>query len=200
MLALTALLALTCLLAFGCRDGDVRDAGPLEVQEIIPRQVGNNRETLLLVVGSGFREGATVTLGTTPLPQATFVNDALVTAVVPEGLAPGGYPVTVSLPDGGSARGSTPLTVINARTPEPTPAPPPPPPPPAPTATPRTPTPQPTPAPTPALTPAPTAAPTRTAPPTPTPVVTPTTAATPAPTPGPTRAPATPTATPTATP
>ena len=126
-----ALVILVPALFAACNDGGDGRQEPPAVTQVLPGQVRNDRETLLMVVGQGFREGASVTLGTTQLPQSTFVNEAMVTAVVPRGLAAGGYPITVSVPGGGDARGPVPITVLSATAP-PAPPPPPPPPPPAP--------------------------------------------------------------------
>lgn len=182
-----AILALLVAGSFLVACGD-DTSDPLEVKGVEPRQVRSGSESFVMIIGSGFEDGASVQLGGRPLAQVTFVSSALLTAVVPAGLESGGYPVSVTLPDGASARGDAPITVINAR-PEPTP------------------TPRPTPAPTPTPTPEPTRAPTRTPAPTATPTPEPTReptvrpTATPAPTQErtPTRT-ATPTRTPTRAP
>jgi outer membrane biosynthesis protein TonB len=170
------LVAISALLVAACQNGG-DDAGPLDISQVVPTEVRTGNESFLMVIGSGFRDGASVTLGGRTLAQVTFVNNALLTAVVPAGVEAGGHPVSVALPNGDTVRGDQPVTVIAAR-PEPTPTPrPSPAPSPTPTPT-RTATPTPTPAPTPEPTPRPTATPT------------PTPAPTAAPTPAPTRTPA----------
>jgi hypothetical protein len=167
-----------------CRNGSEFGNTRLAVDQIVPSQIGNSREAFLLIVGSGFRDGATVVMGGNPLAQVTYVNEALLTAVVSPGLAGGGYPVSVTLPDGRTVRSGEPVTVVSdaptpstpAATPTPRPSPtatpaPAPTPTRTPTPPPPEPTPQPTPAPTrpPAATPRPSPAPTATARPSPTP-------------------------------
>jgi outer membrane biosynthesis protein TonB len=193
-------LILTCLLLFvtGCRgdSGGPPDA-PLGVERVYPPRALNDRETLLLIQGSGFREGMTAALGSTALQQTSFINEVLLSAVVPRGVAAGAYPVAVRVPGGSTAASREMVTVVDARstpTPAPTavptalpPSPTPPPPTPTrtpePTPTPPPPTPTPTPQPTPTP-PPPTATP---RPPTPAPTQPP--MPTPQPTPPPTQIP-----------
>jgi len=178
---LAVLLLLLCLPLAGCGN----DETPPAIENVFPEQVRSDRDSLLLVVGNGFEQGATVSLGSTPLSQVTYVNNALMTAVVPTGVMSGGYAVSVSLPNGRSVESPGRLTVVATATPEPTP-----------TATPtRTPTATPT--------QTPTATPTRTPTATPTQEATPTPSPTPEPTPPPTQTPTQtprPTAQPTRTP
>ena len=181
------MLALLALAVAGCRsNGPTRVAatGPVALDLIEPNRFVNDREQLVLIKGSGFREGVTVRLGSTALRDVTVVNQALVTAVVPRGVAVGAQPLSVSAPGAGTVQ-SAPLMVTGpapAQTPAPT----------------RTATPTPTPTATATPTPSPTPPPTPTAPPrTPEPTVPPT----PEPTPPPaTATPRPPTATRTATP
>jgi hypothetical protein len=95
----------TLALAFvACRDDTPPPSEPLAVREVLPAQLRNGSEALVMVVGSGFRDGASVSLSGRRLEQTTFVNQALLATVVPAGTAIGAYPVTVTLPDGSSAR------------------------------------------------------------------------------------------------
>ena len=166
-------LTLACLLVLvtGCRadTGGSADV-PLGLERVYPPRVQNDRETLLLIQGSGFREGMTATLGPAALQQTSFINEVLLSTVVPRGVAAGAYPVAVRAPGGRTVASPEMVTVVDARsTPTPTP-----------TALPPTPTPPP-----------PTQSPTRTPEPTPPPPP-----PTPIPTPQPTPTPAPPTATP----
>lgn len=194
---LSATLALLLLIGCGGDTGD-RPAGALAVERIEPKQVGNDRDSFLIVVGNGFHEGMTATIGTTALQQVTYVNELLLTAVVPRGVAPGSYPISVRALDGNTAASTEMVTVVDSRrtptpaatpmrtaTPAPTATPTPTPTPPPPTPTP-TPTPPPTPAPTATTTPTPPLQPTATTTPTQmpaTPLRQPTATATPPPQP-----------------
>ncbi len=158
------------LLMTGCRGGagDPPKA-PLGVERVYPTRLPNDRETLLLIVGSGFREGMTATLGARTLQQTSFINEVLLSAVVPRGVAAGAYPLAVRAPGGSIVTSGEMVTVVDGRaTATPTPTVVPAAPPPTPTSPPptRTPTRAPEPTQTPAPQPTPTATP---RPPTPAP-------------------------------
>ena len=179
---LTALLT-AWLLVIGC-GGQQPPAQPPAIREVYPTRISNERDSLLLIPGQGFREGVAVRLGSIALERPTFINEALVTAVVPRGVAAGSYPVVVTVPGAGSATSREPLTVLGGRAPTPPARPQPtatPTPAPTPTPSPTRPPATPTPAPTPVRTPEPTAAPQQPTPPPATPLRTPTPAATPTP-------------------
>jgi hypothetical protein len=171
--------ALSCaMLAIACsNDTVVPPSGPPALQDLAPHEITNDKESLLILTGSGFRPGIRVAVGPKVVGRdifgrVTWVNESVVTATVAPGLPPGEYTVGVTNLDGEFAKLDFVLTVRPAApspTPSPTPSP-------SPTAT-----PSPTPSPTPAPTPSPTAEPTRT--PTPPPTRTP-------PPPPPTRTPA----------
>ena len=82
---LVMILTVVSSLLLACNNGDGGRRDPPEITQVLPGQVRNDRETLLMVVGRGFREGSSITLGTTQLPQSTFVNEEMVTAIVPRG-------------------------------------------------------------------------------------------------------------------
>src|SRR5213080_4030405 len=92
-------LLLPALLLVACgSDAKPPPPGPLAVSRVFPDRVGNDHESLVLIVGSGFRDGVTVALGPNQLRQPTFINDQLVSAVIPVGVAAGSYPVAVNAP------------------------------------------------------------------------------------------------------
>src|SRR5215207_7399282 len=106
---LTLVVALLAALLVAC-DRDGGDTTP-SIRDLAPGQVRNDRDSLVMIVGANFAEGASVVLGPTRLPQSTFINEEMVTAVVPPGLAAGGYPIEVQMPDGRAARSPRVLTV-----------------------------------------------------------------------------------------
>lgn len=182
------LIALVTLVAIGCGgtgSTPPRATGPMMLQRAFPVGISNERESLLLVVGSNFREGATVRLGNVALQRPTFVNDVLLTAVVPAGFQAGTHALTVSAPGAAAVTLADAISVLDTRRPAPTPTP-------SATPPPATPEPTPTPAPTPVRTPSPTPPPATPTPATPVPATPP--PATPRPQPSP--APVTPAPTP----
>jgi hypothetical protein len=141
--------------------------GPPAVREVAPRQIVNDRESLIILTGSGFRPGIRLAVGPKLVGRdvagrVTWVNDGVVAATFAAGLPPGDYDVGVTNLDGKAAKLDAALKIRAAGATAPQP------PPPAPSPTP-TPTPTDTPTPTPSPTPTATPAPTRTATPAPTP-------------------------------
>jgi len=65
-----------------------------------PASAPNDLDMPIVITGTGFTAGLTVTLGNTRLPDATWVSSTTLTATVPWGLDPGVYAVTVVNPDG----------------------------------------------------------------------------------------------------
>jgi predicted Ser/Thr protein kinase len=189
-------------------------AGTPAMTDLQPRQIGNEREHLLMAFGSGFRPGIRAAVGEVVLGRdggrVEWINERLVTLRVPPGLPPGTYTVGVTNLDGRFAKLDYVLTITAPAADAAAVAPP------APTPTPAVPPtagPSPSPSPSPSPTPTPTAPPTGatpspTPPPAPAAVPVPRNTATPAPSPvggqppgaEPTRAPDRPTASPTPTP
>lgn len=91
-----------------------------DLLSITPGTVTNNVNNTITVKGTGFDNTAVVLLGTSAL-STTFVDAETLTALVPAGVAPGSYTVTVNL-SGGPANGFAVLT-INAPPPTATTAP-----------------------------------------------------------------------------
>ncbi len=79
------------------------------VSAILPIMAPNDRDTAVVISGSGFATATTgtvqptVTLGTTPLGAVVVQSSTTLTATVPQGMAPGLYDLTVTNPDGGTA-------------------------------------------------------------------------------------------------
>ena len=72
------------------------------VTQVDPASAPNDLDTPIVITGTGFTAGMTVTLGNTQLPDAGWVSSTTLTATVPWGLNPGVYTLTVSNPDGQS--------------------------------------------------------------------------------------------------
>ena len=81
------------------------------VSAVSPASSANDIDTSVTISGSGFVATPTVSLGSTALTGVTWVNSTTLTATVPWGLNPGGYPLTVVNPDGGSVTLSNAYTV-----------------------------------------------------------------------------------------
>ena len=97
MKRLTVLLASACLLVLALAGPAVAqpptsrlsDVSTPTVSAILPAVAPNDRDTPVVVSGSGFLSGATATLGTTPLTAVVVVSDTTLTATVPPGISPG---------------------------------------------------------------------------------------------------------------
>jgi hypothetical protein len=72
------------------------------VTQVDPASTPNDLDTPIVITGTGFTAGMTVTLGSTRLPDATWVSSTTLTATVPWGMNPGVYTLTVTNPDGQS--------------------------------------------------------------------------------------------------
>ncbi len=92
-----------------------------DIISIAPNSILNNAGATITVTGSGFDNTAVVSLNSTAL-STTFVDAQTLTAIVPAGVAPGAYQITVSL-SGGSANGFAVLTVNAPPTSTPAPLP-----------------------------------------------------------------------------
>lgn len=153
----TLLLAIACagaLMACRSDEAPALPAGPPVVQDVAPREVPNDRDTLLILTGSGFRPGVRVAVGPKLVGRdiggrVTWVNEAVVTAAVARGLEPGVYDVGVTNLDGRFAKLDLVLTVRRGAGPAVSPSP----------AASPTATPSPSPTPAPSTTPSPTPAP-----------------------------------------
>jgi hypothetical protein len=111
MKRLTVLLASSCLLVLVLAGPAVAQPLTLRLSDVstptvtsfLPAAAPNDQDTPVVVSGSGFTNGATVTLGTTPLAAVVVASDTTLTATVSSGLVPGLYDLTVTNPDTGSA-------------------------------------------------------------------------------------------------
>lgn len=86
---------LTALVLTGC-GGTARDQAISQVRPSIAA-AGD----MVLVLGRGFDRGDIVWIHDRPAARVTWVNDGLLTAVVPEGLPAGAYQLEVRSADGG---------------------------------------------------------------------------------------------------
>ena len=113
--ATTALVALLCLMGQGNPPAPhLALAAPMAaptVTAVDPASAPNDLDTPIVITGTGFTAGMTVTLGSTRLPDATWVSATMLTATVPWGLDPGVYSVTVTNPDGQSGSKPNAFTV-----------------------------------------------------------------------------------------
>ncbi|MBN1138732.1 MAG: IPT/TIG domain-containing protein [Anaerolineae bacterium] len=80
-------------------------ASPLQttmptVTDIAPDSVPNDLDTSIVITGTGFTEGLTVTLGSMQLSVVGWVSASVVTATVPWGMEPGVHTLTVTNPGG----------------------------------------------------------------------------------------------------
>ena len=71
----------------------------------------NDLDSPIVITGTGFTAGLTVTLGSTQLPDAGWVSSTTLTATVPWGLDPGVYALIVVNPDGQSGSKPNAFTV-----------------------------------------------------------------------------------------
>lgn len=93
---------------------EVMDTGAVG-QHIVPSQGFNDVPNDVTFYGANFKAGAQVTVGSAPLSNLTWVNSTQMRGVVPVGLAPGTYDVTVQNP--GSAISHTLPAAYSALTP-----------------------------------------------------------------------------------
>ncbi len=91
---------------------------PPDIDDVEPDWLLNTQDTQITILGSGFQDGATVRAKTFGLLSSEWVNDTLLTAIVPAGLARGKYDVQVTNPDG---RSDTRKNAFEVATPTPTP-------------------------------------------------------------------------------
>jgi photosystem II stability/assembly factor-like uncharacterized protein len=102
----TALLVLFSLLGripFNISTPVYAALASLEVNSVDPAAAPNDLDTPILIGGAGFSATPMVYLGDTALTGVTWVDSATLSAVVPWGMAPGAYTLTVVNPDEVSA-------------------------------------------------------------------------------------------------
>jgi photosystem II stability/assembly factor-like uncharacterized protein len=76
-------------------------AAPLDltVTEVDPSSAPNDLDTFVIITGTDFADGAAVTLGAKPLSDVSRVSSTTLRAMVPWGMDPGVYTLTVTNPD-----------------------------------------------------------------------------------------------------
>jgi photosystem II stability/assembly factor-like uncharacterized protein len=70
------------------------------VMGIVPNTAPNDLDTPVVISGTGFTTGLTITLGSTVLVDSSRVSETILTSTIPWGLEPGVYTLTVQNPDG----------------------------------------------------------------------------------------------------
>lgn len=70
------------------------------VTQVDPLHAPNDLDVSIVITGTGFAPGAAASLGATPLHDVTWLSDTSLTAVVPWGITPDVYTVTVENSDG----------------------------------------------------------------------------------------------------
>jgi photosystem II stability/assembly factor-like uncharacterized protein len=78
------------------------DPAPI-ITDVTPKELPNHTNLYITVTGEHFALTPTLTLGDTALQNVTLVNTQTLTALVPWGLPPGSYTLTITNPDGQSA-------------------------------------------------------------------------------------------------
>lgn len=71
----------------------------LDIASINPVSGYNHVDTDITVYGSGFIDGATITIATIPLTNVVFINSGQLTATVPSGISKGDKDVKLTNPD-----------------------------------------------------------------------------------------------------
>lgn len=74
----------------------------VSVTAVAPGSAPNDLDAPIVITGTGFTDGVTVTLNTTELAAVGWASGAVLTATVPWGLEPGAYTLTVFERGGGS--------------------------------------------------------------------------------------------------
>jgi photosystem II stability/assembly factor-like uncharacterized protein len=70
------------------------------VTGIVPNNAPNDLNAPVVISGTGFTTGLTITLGSTVLVDSSRVSETILTSTIPWGLEPGVYTLTVQNPDG----------------------------------------------------------------------------------------------------
>lgn len=76
----------------------------MSVLSIEPERGSPQKETPVTIYGVGFHDGATASIGETPIENTIFLNENTLKGTVPSGLSVGYYDVVVTNPDGKTAR------------------------------------------------------------------------------------------------
>lgn len=92
------ILGITVLSLLATRSS-ANSAAPPIVLDVIPNELPNATNMYITVTGGNFAPTPTLTLGSASLRDVTFVNTQTLTALVPWGLSPGAYTLTVTNPD-----------------------------------------------------------------------------------------------------
>ncbi|GAG08552.1 unnamed protein product, partial [marine sediment metagenome] len=114
--SMTLLLLQLCLLAVGDLAGATSAlAAPLRqaptVTEVGPEAAPNDLDTPIVITGTGFVNGATVSLAGISLDDVEWVSSSVLNATVPWGMDPGVYTLTVTNPGDESGSLSSAFTV-----------------------------------------------------------------------------------------
>ena len=105
MAVVTGLMCVADLTGFQNPSGLVWAASPEQeptIIEVDPSSAPNDLDTPIVITGTGFTAVPTVTLGSTVLEEVGWVSSATLTAIVPWGMDPGVYDLTVVNPGGES--------------------------------------------------------------------------------------------------
>ncbi len=89
-------------LSIAAAPSSVTLAAPPTILDVNPNELPNATNIYITITGSNFMPTPTLTLGIAPLRDVTFVDSQTLTALVPWGLSPGSYTLTVVNPDGQS--------------------------------------------------------------------------------------------------
>lgn len=100
-----------------------RAATQLALTAVQPGSVSNTVTTELVVTGNGFVDGAVVVLSGIGGLETTFVSGSLLRAILPSGVNPGVYSLTVVNPDAASVTLANALTITGLAAPTQTPNP-----------------------------------------------------------------------------
>ena len=84
----------------------------LGITDIQPRTAENNQSTQLTITGTEFAAGAVALLENFGALSTSFINSTVLTAMLPPGLAPGVYGITVVNPDSSSTTLANAITII----------------------------------------------------------------------------------------
>ncbi len=104
LIAAAALLALFGATAWGAAAAHPAAANSAPtLSAVAPQALPNQTNMYITVSGQNFLATPSLTLGTLPLPDVTFIDSQTLSAFVPWGLATGSYTLTLTNPDGLSA-------------------------------------------------------------------------------------------------
>ncbi|MBN2149217.1 MAG: IPT/TIG domain-containing protein [Anaerolineales bacterium] len=86
--------------SLGAARGAALEPDALSINAISPNTAPNDLDTLVVITGTGFAPALTVTLAGTDLVEMGWLSGTVITAVLPWGLEPGIYTLTVQNPGG----------------------------------------------------------------------------------------------------